>query len=65
MRIQSFALAFVGTVASSALLASAYTPRSAGFLADSNDATFLDFIATHGKMYGTKEEYEFRKARFF
>ena len=65
MRIQSFTLAVVGTVATAALLALSYTPQSSGFLSESNDSQFLDFIAQHGKSYGTKEEFQFRKEQFF
>jgi len=35
-----------------------------GLAVATNEAEYLSFIATHGKSYGTEEEYQFRLALY-
>ena len=67
MRFLDFTLAIFGVVATSALLAFSSIPKSTNFLSDHQDADaiFSRYVAKHGKSYGTKEEYEFRKEQYF
>ena len=66
MRIVSYSLAVVGVVASGALLALNMNARDTSFLSlQDTDSIFARYIATQGKSYGTKEEYEFRKDQYF
>jgi cathepsin F len=67
MRIFAYTLATVGVVAASVLLAFNSAPQSTNFIQNLQDADaiFSRYMAAHGKSYGTKEEYEFRKETYF
>jgi hypothetical protein len=60
-------VAIAGTAATLALLNMNSAPVHSNFLATpftEAERAFIDFIATHGRTYATKEEYEFRLSVF-
>lgn len=66
MRTVGYTLAVVGVVATTALFAISSTPQATNMISiQDNDAIFSRYITTYGKMFGTKEEYEFRKEQYF
>ena len=56
------ALAVVGVAAAIAVFAFTQAPTGLCMNLHSSESTFQQYLAKHGKSYGTKEEYEFRKA---
>jgi len=60
-------IAIAGSVAAFALMNSGSAPSHRNFLATpitDAEREFINFIATHGRNYGTKEEYNFRLGVF-
>jgi len=67
MRTGFATLAVVGVAACAALFALNGAPQSSSLYSSglsAEDMEFLKFVSTYGRSYGTKEEFEFRAAKF-